>query len=127
MDVNFNNNYIQSISDQAAQNASGSSVERLASSKVSENSTYEELEEATKSFESYFLEQVMKSVKETIDNMNEDENEDPSMAQMTDTFMDQTISSLSEMMVDKYGGRFTQDMTNQMARMYHIDIPEDKK
>lgn len=124
---NLDLSYVQNITDQAGRNSQYSSMDRLASSNLSKNSTYEELEEATKSFESYFVEQIMKSVKESIDDLKSDEEKNSSASQQTDMFMDQTLSELSDMMIDQYGGRITRDLTNSMAHQYGIEIPEDKQ
>jgi hypothetical protein len=38
--------------------------------------------------------------------------------------MDSTIQSLAETLVDEFGGNFTDQMVEQMARNYGIDISE---
>lgn len=86
------------------------------------NSTKEELESAAKSFEAYFVEQMLKEVKETF---TSEEDSDSTVSQMKDFYMDSTIQSLSETLVDEFGGNFTDQMVEQMARNYGIDISEE--
>ncbi len=91
---------------------------------VNSQTTREELEESAKSFEAYFVEQVMKQVKET-NNMFSGE-EDSTMSQLTDFYMDSTISDLSKQIVEDYGGSFTNSMVEQMARNYGIDLSAEE-
>ncbi len=92
---------------------------------LSSESTKEDLEKAAKSFEAYFVEQMLKEVKETF--TSEDEDSDSTVSSMKDFYMDSTIQSLAETLVDEFGGTFTDQMVEQMARNYGIDISEDTK
>ena len=84
---------------------------------LSSNSTDEELMEVLKDFESYFIEQIIKQMKETFT----DEDEEESMAsQYTDTFMDYAIEDVADMLLEEVGGGMTQQLFEQMKRNYNI-------
>lgn len=125
MDINSLNAYTNQVSG----NASSAGAENLTTSLkgFSSRSTYEELEEATVGFESYFLEQVIKEFKESLDVWNEDEDKDAYASQIEDMYMEKSIQEVAKQMINQGGGRLTRDLTNQIARNYGIDIPEDKK
>ena len=84
---------------------------------LSSNSTDEELMEVLQDFESYFLEQIIKKMKDTFT----DEDEESSVAsQYTDTFMDYAIEDIADMLLDDVGGSMTQLLFEQMKRNYNI-------
>ena len=88
---------------------------------LSSNSTDEELMEVLKDFESYFIEQMIKQMKETFT----DEDEESSMAsQYTDTFMDYAIEDVADMLLEEVGGNMTQQLFEQMKRNYNIPTVE---
>ena len=90
---------------------------------LSANSTDEELMEVLKDFESYFIEQMIKQMKETFT----DEDEESSMAsQYTDTFMDYAIEDVADLLLEEVGGSMTQQLFEQMKRNYNIPAVEDK-
>ena len=86
---------------------------------LSKDSSVEELTEAVKSFESYFVEQVIKEVKETFTNFGEDD-EDAALSQQTDYFMDSTIQEMASLIVDRYGDTLTESLVEQMKLNYGI-------
>lgn len=89
---------------------------------LSSNSTDEELMEVLKDFESYFIEQMIKQMKETFT----DEDEESSMAsQYTDTFMDYAIEDIADMLLEEVGGNMTQQLFEQMKRNYNIPTVEE--
>ena len=89
---------------------------------LSSNSTDEELMEVLKDFESYFIEQMIKQMKETFT----DEDEESSMAsQYTDTFMDYAIEDVADMLLEEVGGSMTQQLFEQMKRNYNIPTVEE--
>lgn len=91
---------------------------------LSSNSTEEELMEVLKDFESYFIEQMIKQMKETFT----DEDEESSMAsQYTDTFMDYAIEDVADMLLEEVGGNMTQQLFEQMKRNYNIPTVEEVK
>ena len=110
----------------ATNNAQSAKTDSLQNSALglSSSSTEEELMEVLKDFESYFIEQIIKEMKETFTN----EDEESSMAsQYTDTFMDYAIEEVADMMLEEVGGGMTQQLFEQMKRNYNIptvDITE---
>ena len=88
---------------------------------LSSNSTDEELMEVLKDFESYFLEQMIKKMKDTFT----DEDEESSVAsQYKDVFMDYAIEDVADMLLDEVGGSMTQQLFEQMKRNYNIPTVE---
>lgn len=87
---------------------------------ISANSSEEEMTEAVKSFEAFMLEQVIKNVKESMESINDDE-EDAGMSQMKDFFMDSTIQELASTLVEDYGSNLTTDLVEQMKRNYGVE------
>lgn len=84
---------------------------------LSSNSTEEELMEVLKDFESYFMEQIIKEMKDTFTH----EDEESSMAsQYTDTFMDYAIEEVADILLEEVGGSMTQQLFEQMKRNYNI-------
>ena len=118
MSVDLTNTIGQSV--QAAQEYSASTVEKL-KNKDYAHAEDDELKEAVKSFESYFVEQVIKEVEKTIHT-----DDDNSYAgQMTNYFKDSVIETISDKIIDQSGGTYTQKLYEQMKRNYGItDIPE---
>jgi len=111
----------------ATNNAATSKAESIQNSVhgLSSNSTDEELMEVLKDFESYFLEQIIKKMKDTFT----DEDEESSVAsQYTDTFMDYAIEEVADILLEEVGGNMTQQLFEQMKRNYNIptvDITTD--
>lgn len=110
--------YLNTTASNALSSANSSSASNALGG-LSSESTKEELTEAVKSFESYMVEQVVKTVRDSI--KSEDEDEDEALSQYTDYYMDATIAQLSETMVDEYGSRMTDDLVAQMKRNYGIE------
>lgn len=107
----------------ATNNASTAKTDSLKNSVhgLSSNSTDEELMEVLKDFESYFIEQMIKQMKETFT----DDDEESSMAsQYTDTFMDYAIEDIADMLLEEVGGNMTQQLFEQMKRNYNIPTVE---
>ncbi len=103
----------------AGNNATASKTDSLQNSALglSSNSTEEELMDVLKDFESYFIEQMIKEMKDTFT----DEDEESSMAsQYTDTFMDYAIEEVADMMLEEVGSSMTQQLFEQMKRNYNI-------
>lgn len=84
---------------------------------LSYNSTDEELMGVLKDFESYFVEQILKEMKETFTN---EDKESSVASQYTDTFMDYAIEDVADLLVDEIGGNMTQQLFEQMKRNYEI-------
>ena len=103
-------------------NATNSAAATSSLDKIDSTSTKEDLEEAVKSFETYFVEKMLKDVQE---NMKSDD-EDGIMGQYTDFYMDSTLQTLAGEIVDSCGGNLTDTLVSQMARNYGIDISEEE-
>ena len=86
---------------------------------ISSNSTEEELLEVCKDFTSYFVEEIMKEVKENM--TMGDEEQDSSLQTLTDFHMDSAIETLADEVVDEIGESFTQQLYEQMKRNYNIE------
>ena len=72
----------------------------------------------SKDFESYFVEQVIKEMKDSMTLKSDDE--DSSMSQYKDMFMDTVIEQMSDTIVEKSGENITQQLYEQMKRNYNI-------
>ncbi len=118
------NGYVTGMNQYSS--AAGASKIQSKAGGINSDSTYEEIEDASKQFEAYMLETVIKEFKKSLDAMKEDSG-DASVSQMTDVFMDQTIQSIAETMVSQYGQRLTKELTDQMARSVGVEIPDEKK
>ena len=64
-------------------------------------------------------------LKEVQENVKSDEEKDGIMNQYTDFYMDSTLQTLAEDIVDKCGGNLTDTLVSQMARNYGIDISDE--
>ena len=113
--MSFSVDGLSSYYDTMASNVKSSSRSEKATgalSGISSDSTEEE------SFESYMLEQVIKQMK---DSVTSDDDEDASMSQYKDMYMDATIQQLAGEMVSEYGGSLTDELVSQMKRNYGIE------
>lgn len=106
---------IDSIYNTARTDAASASSNTLQSSlkKISTDSSEDELKGAIKDFESYFVEQMLKEMKEFL--TTEDEG-DQTMNQYRDLFMDQAIEQVADVVVDQVGESMTQQLYEQMKR-----------
>lgn len=110
MSTSYKNSASSAAANQATKSISG----------LSKDSSREEVTEAVKGFESYFMEQVLKEVKKSM-TLDDDKDNDPSMQMYKDNAMDQVISLISKDLVDKIGdGGITDDFVDQIMRNYGI-------
>ena len=113
---------ISGLTSYASSIAANSSTEELKNkAKAAQND--EELMEACKEFESYLWEQVVKSMKSTVNIMGEEENDN---SQMVDFFMDQTITDVSKQLTESNMGEgsLAMQMYEQMKRNNTIDVEQ---
>lgn len=112
---------ISALTGTTAANASAANASALKSSlgNISSETTDEELKQVCKDFTSYFVEEILKEVKENL--TPKDEDEDSSLSTLTDFHMDSTIEVLADEVVDEVGGSFIQQLYEQMKRNYNID------
>lgn len=120
MSINLTNPIGQGA--QAAQQYSTTALEQKLQNKDLKNAKDDELMEAVKSFESYFVEQVIKEVEKTIHT----EDKDSYAAQMTDYFKDTVIKEVSDQIIDQSGNHFTQKLYEQMRRNVGLPAVEEK-
>ena len=108
----------------ATNNAASAKTDSLKNSVngLSSSSSDEELMEVLKDFESYFIEQMIKQMKETF---TDDDKESSMASQYTDTFMDYAIEDIADMLLDEVGGNMTQQLFEQMKRNYSIPTVEE--
>lgn len=109
--------------DQSASTENAQKANSLTSSaqKLSSTSTEEELKEVLRDFESYFIEQILKEMKETF---TDDEEEGTFASQYTDLFMDSAIELVADEILEEIGGSMTQQLFEQMKRNYNIPTVE---
>lgn len=91
---------------------------------LSSESTEEELKEVLEDFESYFVEQMIKKMKDTFTNKEE---ESSVASQYTDTFMDYAIEEVADKLLDEIGGNMTQQLFEQMKRNYNIPTVDESQ
>lgn len=123
MDVSGLSSYLDTQYANASSSVSANSATSSISS-ISSDSSEEEITEAVKSFESYFVEQVIKQVKESFLD-EESEDEDGTMSMYKDYFMDSAISEVASELVDEIGESTTDDFVQQIMRNYGITATID--
>ncbi|SDA43479.1 flagellar protein FlgJ [Butyrivibrio sp. INlla18] len=90
---------------------------------TSKTSTDDELMEACKSFEAYFLEQMFKEMQKSVDALKPEKG-DNSTSTLVDFFKDQTLQEVCSTSVDTQSNGFAQMLYENLKRNY--DIPEGK-
>ncbi|MBD5540430.1 MAG: hypothetical protein HDR00_04435 [Lachnospiraceae bacterium] len=116
MDIGGISNYTNSIMNQAS--ASANNISNLSNADM-ESKTDDELMEACKEFESYFLEQVFKEMEKTVSIFKDDE-EDSSTSQLVDFFKESTITELASQSTDRNSLGLAQMLYDQMKRNYNL-------
>ena len=101
--MSFSIDGISSMVDLTSTTASANNATALTESldSVSSSKTEEELLEVCKDFASYFIEEVLKEVKENM--TMEDEDTDSTMQSLTDYHMDSVIEDISDQLLDQSG------------------------
>ena len=102
-----------------------SSYEKVSNSlNVSEDSTDEELMDACKSFEEYFMEKIFNSMLETTKIFSDDDDESDSYAsQMVDYFKDTAVQALTEASSEQGGIGLAKQLYEQMKLQYSAISP----
>ena len=88
---------------------------------ISKDSSREEVKDAVRSFESYFLEQVIKQQKESVKAFSDDEEKDIYASQIEDMYSEQAIQKIAESMVKQNFEGMTDKFTDQIMRNYGIE------
>ena len=83
-----------------------------------QNSTEDELKSTLKDLSLILWSQVIKEMKDSMTLKSDDE--DSSMSQYKDMFMDTVIEQMSDTIVEKSGENITQQLYEQMKRNYNI-------
>lgn len=109
---------LNTISTDATTSYSASTLKNSLNS-VSSETSEDELLEVCKDFESYFVEQIIKEVKENM--IPDSDDEDSSLSTMTDYAMDFAVEKVADEVVDEVGTSFTQSLYEQMKRNYNIE------
>ena len=114
--------YMDSVSD-----TSTSELEKTLGSGDLSNASDDELMQVCKDFESYFIEQMFKSMEKMIPK-DEDEDESSSMSSMTDYYKEEMMSKYAEYASESDGGKglgIAQTLYEQMKRTYgSSELPE---
>lgn len=105
--------------------ASNSKAESL-QNKLAGGSTEEELKEACKEFESYFMEQVFNSMMETT-KVFSDDKEDGYATKMVDYFKDFAVQELCDSVTDGDGLGLANILYEQMKRNYGIGVVQPEE
>lgn len=111
---------INSLNDYASRMASQMNTDKL-ENQAKAAQTDEELMKACKEFETYLWEQVIKSMKDTV---NITGSEDGESSQYVDVFMDTAITKVAGNLTEQSMGpnSLAQQMYNQMKRYNTIDV-----
>ena len=117
MSISINDSTYGYLSQTLEHSKSAASADSVSGSisGINENSSEEEMKQAIKDFESYFVEQILKNVRESLK-----DDDDSSNAQLTEFFMGQVGEQLADQIVDQVGNRMTQTLYEQMCRNYNI-------
>ncbi len=93
--------------------------------KVSAESSDDELLEACKEFESYFIEQVFNAMMETTKVFSDEEDSNSYATKMVDYFKDSAVQELTEQATGQNGLGIAQTLYEQMKRQYAALTPEE--
>lgn len=101
-----------------AANQSASKLQDRLQSTAKNAATDDELMDACKQFESYFIEQMYKAMVKTIP---QNEETSGSTSTMMDYYKDQMIQSIADQMTEQSGFGLAQMLYEQMRRNYGLD------
>lgn len=116
MDIGGISNYTNSIMSQAS--SSANNISNLSNADMADK-TDDELMEACKEFESYFLEQVFKEMEKTV-SIFKDDDEDSSTSQLVDYFKETTLTELASQSTEQNSLGLAQMLYEQMKRNYNL-------
>lgn len=112
----ISNIYGSSYLNMQSGSVSSSNLERNVSG-LSSKSSEEDITKAVKSFESYFVEQVIKEMKKSV----ETDDKSDSVSMVKDLYTDNLIQNISSKIVDQIGNRYTKTLVDQVKRNYGIE------
>lgn len=116
IDINSVSDIYSSYIQQAAGNAS-SAASKIDASKDYSKASDDELMDACKKFESYFLEQCFKEMMKTI---GDDEDRSASMSTLVDYYKDSFAQKVAEESTEGQGLGLAQMLYEQMKRNYDL-------
>ena len=116
----LNASAISEYAMQESKNASAAALQKKLEN-TSAKSTDDELWQACKGFEAYFMEQIFKEMQKSVDALKP-EKSDNSTSTLVDFFKDQTLQDVCATSVDKQSNGFAQMLYENLKRNY--DIPE---
>ena len=119
MDVGGISSYTDFLAGQS-QNVAGTKLKDTIKSTDYTKAEDDELLDACKQFEEYFLEQVFKEMQKTVDAVKDENSLDTSNS-MIDYFQDMTIQSLASTSTELQGLGLAQTLYEQMKRNYGIE------
>ena len=109
---------------QESKNASAAALQQKGQN-ISSASSKDELWEACKSFEAYFLEQMFKEMQKSVDALKP-ESSDNSTSTLVDFFKDQTLQEICSTSAETQSNGFAQMLYENMRRTYGIpDAPTE--
>ena len=115
----INASAISEYAMQESKNASAAALQKKLES-TSTKSTDDELWQACKGFEAYFMEQIFKEMQKSVDALKPEE-QDKSTSTLVDYFKSQTLQEVCADSVDTQSNGFAQMLYENMKRNY--DIP----
>ena len=117
IDLTGLSSYYSDIMATQAQTAQSQKLQQTVSGDYS-NATAEELMDACKEFEAYFLEQMFKEMQKTIPN---NDNEDATTQRLVDYFKDNALQQIAAESTENNSLGLAQTLYEQMKRNYGIE------
>ena len=115
----LNASAISEYAMQESKNASAAALQKKLEN-TSAKSTDDELWQACKGFEAYFMEQIFKEMQKSVDALKSEE-QDKSTSTLVDYFKNQTLQEICADSVDTQSNGFAQMLYENLKRNY--DIP----
>lgn len=103
-----------------SQNSSANKISEDIKSADYTKADEEEMLNACKKFEAYFLEQVFKEMEKTVDVLKDENSTSSFSSGMLDYFGDQTIQQLADTSTETQGLGLAQQLFEQMKRNYGL-------
>ncbi len=120
----LNASAISEYAMQESKNASAAALQKKLEN-TSAKSTDDELWQACKGFEAYFMEQIFKEMQKSVDALKS-EDQDKSTSTLVDYFKNQTLQEICADSVDTQSNGFAQMLYENLKRNYDIPTaPED--
>ncbi len=115
------------LTEYAASESKNASTEALKAKlqNVNSKTTDNELMEACKSFEAYFLEQIFKEMQKSVDAMKP-ESGDKSTQTLVDYFKNETLQDICSTSVETQSNGFAQMLYENLTRNYDIPVAKDE-